>query len=74
MSIGLSGRGQIFGRTEVIFPDGHEISGAVLSDQVKSIDWRVRNAKLISRAPEYVLDEVLAKMLTLLNTEMWWVL
>ena len=54
---------------EVVFPAGHEISGAILSDQVKSLDWRVRNANLISRAPEYVLDEVLAKILTLLDTD-----
>lgn len=55
---------------EVVFPEGHEISGAILSDQVKSLDWRVRNAKLISRAPEFVIDEVLAKILTLLDKEM----
>ena len=55
---------------EVVIPEGHEISGAILSDQVKSLDWRVRNVKLISRAPEYVLDEVLAKILSLLNREM----
>lgn len=55
---------------KVVFPEGHEISGAILSDQVKSLDWRVRNAKLIFRAPENVLDEVLAKILTLLDREM----
>ena len=55
---------------EVIFPAGHEISGAILSDQVKSLDWRVRNAKLISRAPDNVMEDVLAKILTLLDNEM----
>ncbi|MFO7685671.1 MAG: endoribonuclease MazF [Desulfobacterales bacterium] len=55
---------------EVVFPEGHEISGAILSDHVKSLDWRVRNVKLISRAPEHVIDEVLAKILTLLDKEM----
>ena len=55
---------------EVALPDGVPVTGVVLSDQVKSLDWRVRNVKLISRAPEYVLDEVFAKILTLLDNEM----
>ncbi|MCU0638849.1 MAG: endoribonuclease MazF [Candidatus Krumholzibacteria bacterium] len=54
---------------EVPLPEGHEISGAILSDQVKSLDWRVRKAKLISRAPESVLDEVFARIQTLLDRE-----
>ena len=43
------------------------ISGAVLADQVKSLDWRARNAKRFGVAPEGVLDEVLAKILTLVG-------
>jgi mRNA interferase MazF len=27
---------------EVLIPEGLEMSGAILSDQVKSLDWRVR--------------------------------
>ena len=52
---------------EVLFPSGSEVSGAVLADQVKSLDWRARNAKRFGVAPEGVLDEVLAKILTLVG-------
>ena len=44
---------------EVELPDSLKISGAVLSDQIKSLDWKVRKAKRIALAPQDVLDEVL---------------
>lgn len=42
-------------------------SGAVLADQVKSVDWRARRALLKGRAPQPAVAEVLAKALTLLR-------
>ena len=45
---------------------GKKIEGVVLSDQVKSLDWRVRQAKLIERLPDSVTTEVLQKLATLL--------
>jgi mRNA interferase MazF len=42
-------------------------SGAVLSDQVKSLDWRARKARRISQAPKDVVREVLAKISTLIE-------
>src|SRR5439155_427115 len=36
---------------EVLVPAGLKVSGAVLSDQAKSLDWRVRKAELICRLP-----------------------
>jgi len=53
---------------EVVLPEDHGIKGVVLSDQVKSLDWRARNAKRISRAPDHVLEEVLAKIYELIFT------
>ena len=50
---------------EVQLPQGLEITGAVLSDQIKSLDWRSRSAKLICGAPQTVTDEVLAKIAAL---------
>ena len=47
----------------------NKISGAILSDQIKSLDWRVRKAKRMACAPQNVLEEVLAKILTLLGLE-----
>jgi mRNA interferase MazF len=43
----------------VPIPDGHRVTGAVMVEQVKSVDFRGRDARRIGRAPESVLDEVL---------------
>ena len=42
------------------------IQGAVLSDQVKSLDWRVRNAKRKGAVNAEVLAQVRAKIKALL--------
>ena len=54
---------------EVLLPEGLGVAGAVLSDQVKSLDWRVRRAKRIGSVPAEVLQETLAKMLALIDPE-----
>jgi mRNA interferase MazF len=51
---------------EVRLPEGLPISGVVLSDQVRSIDWRERRAAFICRGPQEAIEEVLAKLHTLL--------
>lgn len=51
---------------EVSLPPGLKISGVVLSDQVKSLDWRARKARRVERAPEAIVEEALAKLRTLL--------
>jgi mRNA interferase MazF len=51
---------------EVSIPPGLGITGVVLSDQAKSLDWRVRNAEFIANLPESVTNEVLKKLRTLL--------
>lgn len=52
---------------EVVLPAGLVVNGAVLSDQVKSLDWRARHAKFVGRLPEAQVREVLAKLGTLLS-------
>ena len=52
---------------EVLVPARLKVSGAILSDQVKSLDWRARKAELISRAPESTVSEVLQKIGVLLK-------
>ena len=54
---------------EVVLPEKHEVSGAILSDQIKSLDWRMRKAKRMACVPHNVLEEVLAKILALLGIE-----
>ena len=51
---------------EVVIPTGLRVRGAVLSDQAKSLDWKVRDSELIFRLPTSVIDEVLKKLKTLL--------
>jgi len=52
---------------EVLFPSESRVTGAVLADQVKSLDWRARKAKRFAVAPAEVLDEVLAKIASLVG-------
>jgi mRNA interferase MazF len=51
---------------EVSIPAGLTVSGVILADQVKSLDWRARNAELICTLPEETVTEVLQKLGTLL--------
>jgi mRNA interferase MazF len=51
---------------EVAISEGPDISGVVLADQIKSLDWRVRRAELIGRLPDSVVIEVVGKLRTLL--------
>jgi mRNA interferase MazF len=52
---------------EVQLPAGLPIKGVVLCDQVKSLDWSARRARLAARLPAATLDDILAKMLALLR-------
>jgi len=52
---------------EVLIPAGLSVSGAALSDQVKSLDWRVRKAEFICSLPAETMAELLGKLETLLQ-------
>jgi mRNA interferase MazF len=52
---------------EVLIPDGLKIGGAILSDQVKSLDWKIRQAEFICNLPASTIDEVLQKLGTLIG-------
>ena len=52
---------------EVMLPKEVGVTGVILSDQVKSLDWRVRKAEFIGSLPEEVINEVLAKLSILLE-------
>ena len=41
-------------------PPGLKVTGFVMVEQVKSIDFRSRKVKRIGKAPEDLMDEVLA--------------
>ena len=52
---------------EVTLPPDLPVQGAVLCDQVKSLDWSARRSRLAVRLPEPVTDDILAKVRALLR-------
>ena len=50
---------------EVALPTSAAVTGVVLSDQVRSLDYVARRAEYVAAAPAAVLDEVLAKLAVL---------
>src|ERR1700681_2696803 len=52
---------------EVLIPPGLEVTGAVLADQLKSLDWRARKATRIGVLPPTVIREVLQKAALLVS-------
>jgi mRNA interferase MazF len=52
---------------EVNIPDGLAVTGTILSDRVKSLDWQARNVTFICQLPDEVVEQVLAKAHTLLE-------
>jgi mRNA interferase MazF len=51
---------------EVLLPEGLAVSGVILADQIKSFDWRSRNAEFICQAPIVTVEQVVKKIQILL--------
>ena len=54
---------------EVAIPKGLKVTGVVLADQLKSLDWRTRKAAFIAALPADIVEEVLEKVLLLLTQD-----
>ena len=54
---------------EVQLPDGCAVIGVVLSDQLKSLDWRSRKVKFIERVSPDVMAMVTARVLPLFEPD-----
>ena len=52
---------------EVYLPKGNKMEGAVLSDHVKSMDWKMRNARFICKINGTFLYEVTQKLSLLIS-------
>ena len=52
---------------EVALPGIKNISGVVLVDQLRSLDWRARRAQPAGKAPASMMAEVMAKLRPLLE-------
>ena len=54
---------------EVLIPEGLEVIGAILSDQVKSLDWKARQAEFCCQLPPDKFNEVIQKLSTLIREQ-----
>lgn len=52
---------------EVVIRGNPNVTGAILSDQIKNLDWRARNARLKGRVSDDELAETLGKIRALLG-------
>lgn len=52
---------------EVVLPPGLKIQGAILADQLRTLDWRMRGIRPYGAAPARVLQDVRAKLAVLLG-------
>jgi len=52
---------------EIEIPKGLKVKGVILSDHIKSADWRTRNIEFICGIPEFVVEEVIEKLSALLE-------
>jgi mRNA interferase MazF len=52
---------------EVVLPPGITIEGAVLTDQIRSLDWKARSAKLITKVESSVVEDVIQRARRLLD-------
>jgi mRNA interferase MazF len=52
---------------EVALPPGSGIPGVILSDHLRSLDWRQRNLQKAGKLPSRILAEVLERICALLE-------
>jgi mRNA interferase MazF len=52
---------------EIPIPEGLAVSGVVLADQIKSLDYRTRQAEFIDKLPDENLVRVISIVTRLLN-------
>ena len=57
-------KGYIF---EALVPPGHPVVGAILADQVKNMDWTVRDTKYTCTLPIVIVEQVVKKTVTLIG-------
>jgi mRNA interferase MazF len=52
---------------EVIIPEGLKVKGVILSDHVKSLDWKMRKAKFACKLDKKIMKEVTDKLSLLIS-------
>ena len=51
----------------IAIPEGLEVDGAILTDQIRTMDWRARKAEFICSVPTETVDAVLERIGVLLK-------
>ena len=51
----------------IAIPEGLEVDGAILTDQIRTMDWRARKAEFICSVPTKTVDAVLERIGVLLK-------
>jgi mRNA interferase MazF len=52
---------------EVKLPSQSKIQGVIISDQVKSLDWKIRNIEFIEKANYVIITKTILKLSSILN-------
>jgi mRNA interferase MazF len=52
---------------EVTIPSGYGVTGVILADHVRSVDWKARRGEKLGPCPIEVVNEVLARLAPLLG-------
>ena len=62
ISQGGAAAARTHGTVVTLMGAGTSTVGAIHCHQLKALDWRVRNVRLKERAPQYIVDEALARV------------
>lgn len=62
ISQGVAASARTYGTVVTLMGTGMDTQGAVHCHQLKSLDWQVRKAKFKEAVPQYVMDEVAARV------------
>lgn len=54
---------------EVTIPENDFVSGVVLADHIKCLDWQARNAEFICTVDDQLVEEVVQKLLALVDPQ-----
>ncbi len=52
---------------KLALPEGSQVEGVIITDQIKSLDWRSRNAEFIDKLPEPLLRDAINMFSTLIK-------
>lgn len=52
---------------EVKLPEGLKVEGAILTDHIKSVDWKSRNMKVVGKAPPSIVEVCIKRIHTFIS-------